>query len=53
MLHIKLTKPTEFGNLVMNIRVPRNPVVHYLTQACMEVKYYTDRGWNIAFARIE
>jgi hypothetical protein len=53
MLHIKLVKATQFGNLVMNLRVTRNPVQHYLTQASIVAKPYLDGGWTIAFARIE
>ena len=53
MLHVKLVKYTEFGNLVMNLKVPRNPVLDYMTQASILTKDYILAGWHLVHARIE
>lgn len=53
MLCVKLVKSHEFGNLVMTIKVPRNPVLDYMVQASMVAKTYLANGWHIVTAYIE
>lgn len=53
MLHIKLVKYHEHGNLVMNLKVPRNPVLDYMTQASIVAKDYLLAGWHLVYAHIE
>ena len=53
MLHIRLVKYHEFGNLVMTLKVPRNPVLDYMTQASFVAKDYLLAGWHLVYAYIE
>lgn len=53
MLHVRLVKYTEFGNLVMTIKATRNPVLDYMTQASFIAKDYLLAGWHLVYAYIE
>ena len=53
MLVIKLVKYNEFGNLVMTLKVPRNPVLDYMTQASKVAHDYLLAGWHMVHAHIE
>lgn len=53
MLIVQLAKPTEFGRLVMTIKVPRNPVMDYMSQASMVAHSYLKNGWHLVYAHIE
>lgn len=53
MLHIRLVKYNEFGNLLMTLKVPRNPVLNYMTQASIVAKDYLLNGWHLVYAYIE
>lgn len=53
MLVIKMVKYHEYGNLLMTLKVPRNPVLDYMTQASLVVQGYLTAGWHITHAYIE
>ena len=53
MLLITLVKYHAFGNLTMTLKVPRNPVLNYMTQASIVAKDYISAGWHLVHARIE
>ena len=53
MLVVRLVKYTEFGNLLMHIKAPRNPVLNYMTQASLISKDYLLAGWHMVYAYIE
>lgn len=53
MLHIKLIKYHAFGNLTMTLKVPRNPVLDYMTQASIVAKNYICEGWHLVHAFVE
>lgn len=53
MLVIQLAKPHEFGRLLLTLKVPRNPVMHYLTQASFVAQDYLSNGWHLVYAYIE
>lgn len=53
MLHIRLVKYHAFGNLTMVLKVPRNPVLDYMTQASIVAKDYILEGWHLVYASIE
>lgn len=53
MLVVKLVKYHAFGSLVMTLKVPRNPVLDYMTQASFLSKDYVLNGWHLVHARIE
>lgn len=53
MLCIKLVKYHAFGNLVMTLKVPRNPVLNYMTQASIVAREYISNGWHLVHATIE
>ena len=53
MLIIRLVKYHEFGNLIMTLKVSRNPVLNYMTQASIVAKDYLLNGWHLVYATIE
>lgn len=53
MLCIRLVKYNAFGNLTMTLKVPRNPVLDYMTQANIVAKDYICAGWHLVHASIE
>jgi hypothetical protein len=53
MLVVRLVKYTEFGNLLMQIKAPRNPVLDYMAQASFISKDYLLAGWHLVYAYIE
>jgi hypothetical protein len=53
VLIVKLVKYHEFGNLIMTLKVPRNPVLDYMEQAAIVAKPYAKEGWQMAYACIE
>jgi hypothetical protein len=53
VLVIQLVKYHEFGNLLMRIKVPRNPVLDYMEQASIVVRPYIKEGWQMSHAHIE
>lgn len=53
MLVIRLVRYHDFGNLTMTLKVPRNPVLNYMTQASIVAKDYLLAGWHLVYATIE
>jgi hypothetical protein len=53
ILVITLVKFHEFGNLVMTLKAPRNPVLDYMEQAIILAKPYAKEGWQMVHAFIE
>ena len=53
MLIIRLVRYHDFGNLTMTLKVPRNPVLDYMTQASIVAKDYLLNGWHLVYAQIE
>jgi len=52
-LIVTLVKYHEHGNLIMDIDVPRNPVLDYMEQASIVARPYINGGWHMLQARIE
>ncbi len=53
MLVITLVKYHEFGNLMMTLKSPRNPVLDYMEQAVILARPYIKEGWQMVHACIE
>jgi hypothetical protein len=50
---VKLIKYHQHGNMVLFIRLTRNIVVDYMTQANEAVRPYIDEGWHMVYAIVE
>jgi hypothetical protein len=53
MLVITLVKYHEYGNLMMTLKAPRNPVLDYMEQAVILARPYAKEGWQMVHACIE
>jgi hypothetical protein len=53
MLIVKLIKYHEHGNLLLYLKVTRNPVQDYMAQAAQAASPYLSEGWHMVQAYIE
>jgi hypothetical protein len=50
---VKLIRYHEHGNLIMYLKIPRNPVQDYMAQAAQAASPYLSEGWHMVQAYIE
>ena len=50
---VKLIKHHQHGSMILFIRLTRNIVVDYMTQANEAARPYLDQGWHMVYAIVE
>ena len=53
LLVISMVKYHKYGNMLLTIKVPRNPVLDYMTQASIVARSYLCAGWHMTNTTIE